>query len=247
MLVRREGEALHPERYPLDALQRIKRAIGEREWSALYQQHPTPASGNLWQRSWFRYYRFDPQRASVWEGDGGAPHFDEVLISVDATFREAKDNDFVAMHVWGRRGKASFYLLDRVHARMSYTATREAIRMLRAKWPRCSTILIETKANGDALIDDLKGHIPGIVGFDPGQMSKYARAELSTTAYEAGNVYIPDPTVCAWVGDFVASLVSFPSAAHDDDVDAQSQVIMRWLGANVDLVEDLKRVWGAFL
>jgi predicted phage terminase large subunit-like protein len=50
------GEALWPEWYPLDALERIKATIGPREWSALYQQRPQPDEGTFFQRSWFKTY-----------------------------------------------------------------------------------------------------------------------------------------------------------------------------------------------
>ena len=47
------GEALWPEWYGLEALERIKAAIGPREWSALYQQQPQPDEGTFFQRAWF--------------------------------------------------------------------------------------------------------------------------------------------------------------------------------------------------
>ncbi len=48
------GEALWPEWYPLPALERIRETIGQREWSALYQQRPQPDEGTFFQRDWFR-------------------------------------------------------------------------------------------------------------------------------------------------------------------------------------------------
>ncbi len=42
---RMAGEPLHPERYTLEALERIKRTIGNRYWAALYQQDPVPDEG----------------------------------------------------------------------------------------------------------------------------------------------------------------------------------------------------------
>lgn len=48
------GEALWPEWYGLEALERIKNTIGPREWSALYQQRPQPDDGTFFQRAWFR-------------------------------------------------------------------------------------------------------------------------------------------------------------------------------------------------
>jgi predicted phage terminase large subunit-like protein len=47
------GDALWPEWYPLDALERIRATVGPREWSALYQQRPQPDEGTFFQRAWF--------------------------------------------------------------------------------------------------------------------------------------------------------------------------------------------------
>lgn len=50
------GQALWPEWYPLPALDRIKEAIGPRDWSALYQQRPQPDEGTFFKREWFHFY-----------------------------------------------------------------------------------------------------------------------------------------------------------------------------------------------
>lgn len=54
------GEALWPEWYPIQALERIKDAIGNREWSALYQQKPQPDEGTYFQRAWFKEWETLP-------------------------------------------------------------------------------------------------------------------------------------------------------------------------------------------
>lgn len=46
-LGRSEGEALWPDAFGKEALAQIERAIGPREWSALFQQQPTPGEGSL--------------------------------------------------------------------------------------------------------------------------------------------------------------------------------------------------------
>ena len=56
---RAEGDALHPERYAVDALDQIRKAIGPRDWSALYQQNPVSDEGDYFARDMIRY--FEPE------------------------------------------------------------------------------------------------------------------------------------------------------------------------------------------
>ena len=50
---RKAGEALHPERYPIQALHQIRNSILMRDWTALYQQDPSPDDGDYFKREWF--------------------------------------------------------------------------------------------------------------------------------------------------------------------------------------------------
>lgn len=52
---RKAGEALHPERWPLHEYEKLRATLDPREWSALYQQNPTPPEGIAFKRDWFRY------------------------------------------------------------------------------------------------------------------------------------------------------------------------------------------------
>ena len=54
---RRQGEALHPEREPLDTLDRIRRTVGEYNFAGQYQQTPAPLGGGLVKAEWFKHYR----------------------------------------------------------------------------------------------------------------------------------------------------------------------------------------------
>ena len=45
-----DGRALWPSKYPLETLERIRATIGERDWSALYQQQPTPDEGDYFKQ-----------------------------------------------------------------------------------------------------------------------------------------------------------------------------------------------------
>lgn len=151
--------------------------------------------------------------------------FDDLLVSWDLTFKNTSSADYVAGHVWGRRG-VNCYLLDRVHARMDFPETRRALRTVAARWPQAILHVVEDKANGPAIIAALRNVIPGLVPEEP-QGSKFSRAAAVSPLVEAGNVWLPSPEIAPWVDEVIEEAAGFPTAAHDDDVDAMSQALNR--------------------
>lgn len=207
--VRQEGEALWKWKYDEQALAKMKATVGSRDWAALYQQHPTPGEGGTFKREWWNYYKVLP--------DG----LYDFVQSWDCTFKDAQSSDYVVGQVWARKG-SSRYLLDQARGRMSFTETLYAIRSLSAKWPQAVRKLVEDKANGTAVIDVLRKEIPGLIPVEP-EGGKIVRANAVTAVVEAGNVFLPDPSIAPWVHDFVEEHTAFPNGANDDQVDAQTQ------------------------
>lgn len=207
--VRQEGEALWKWKYDEEALEKMKVTVGSRDWAALYQQHPTPGEGGTFKREWWNYYKVLP--------DG----LYDFVQSWDCTFKDAQSSDYVVGQVWARKG-SSRYLLDQVRGRMSFTETLYAIRSLSAKWTQAVRKLVEDKANGTAVIDVLRKEIPGLIPVEP-EGGKIVRANAVTAVAEAGNIYLPDPSIAPWVHDFVEEHAVFPNGANDDQVDAQTQ------------------------
>lgn len=217
------GEPLWPNKYSLEALTKIKKAVGTYEWSALYQQRPSPSEGNILNRKWWQYYRVTPDK------------FDEIIQSWDCAFKDNNDSDFVVGQVWGKSG-ADKYLLDQVKARMDLPTTINALKSLSAKWPRATTKLIEDKANGPAVIQMLKHEISGMIPVNP-QGGKVARAYAASPEVEAGNVYLPDPSIAPWIHDFVEETAAFPNSTNDDATDCFTQAMIHW-----QTPRDIKRV-----
>ena len=207
--IRREGEALWKWKYDEAALSKMKATVGSRDWAALYQQHPTPGEGGTFKREWWNYYKVLPSGLY------------DYVQSWDCTFKDAQSSDYVVGQVWARKG-SSRYLLDQVRGRMSFTETIRAVRSLSAKWPQAVRKLIEDKANGTAVIDVLRKELPGLVPVEP-EGGKIVRANAVTAVVEAGNVFLPDPSIAPWVHDFVEEHALFPNGSNDDQVDAQSQ------------------------
>ena len=210
---RKAGEALHPERFSRERLARIKRALGTRDWEALYQQRPAPDGGAIFQAARLRFWR-----------PGRLPErFDQLLISWDMTFGGGAGADYVVGQVWGRLG-AERWLLDQIRRRMGFSETLAAFQALADRWPGARRILVENTANGPAVIDALRRRAPGIVPITP-HGSKTARAHAVTALFEAGNVLLPHPDHCPWAADYLAELTAFPAAPHDDQVDATTQAL----------------------
>ena len=207
---RKAGEALHPERYPLEALERIRAAVGMRDWQALYQQHPVPDGGGLFRAEWIQHWGELPKS------------FDATCLSWDMTFKDTKNSDYVVGQVWGRKG-GSFYLIDQFRGQWDFVKTLEQFVTASKKWPRVTRKLVEDKANGSAIISTLRRKVSGIVPITPKE-SKEARASAVTTFWEARNVYLPPPSRFPWVErDFIPELLAFPSGAHDDQIDSMTQ------------------------
>lgn len=219
-LGREPGQALWPEfGFDEDWAAGRKTSVGSYTWSSLYQQRPSPPQGGVLQRGWWQYYRQAPSK------------FDEVVQSWDMNFKDKKGSSYVVGQVWGRNG-ADKYLLDQVRARLDFVATLRAVVSLSAKWPQARRKLVEDKANGPAVISSLKRQVSGLTAVTP-QGSKEARAHAVSPDIEAGNVYIPDPSIAPWVHDFVEECANFPNSANDDQVDAMSQALDRFQSSKI--------------
>lgn len=209
-----DGELMWPSRFGPNEVAALKRDLGSKAASGQLNQNPTPDEGNMVSRVWWKFYTVPPAK------------FDKISISWDFTFKKAADTDFVVGQVWGKVG-ANRYLLDQVRDRMGFVETMQAMLTLNSKWPQAVENLVEEKANGAAIVDVLKQDISGIVTYNPVD-SKEARAASVAPQIEAGNLFLPDPTICRWVHDYIEEWAAFPAGENDDMVDATTQLMIRW-------------------
>jgi predicted phage terminase large subunit-like protein len=214
------GELLWPERFGQEEVEALKRTMGSYAAAGQLQQRPAPAAGGILKRHWWKFYRETPRP------------FSEVIQSWDCAFKDTRTSDFVVGQVWGRHG-ADKYLLDQVRGRMDCPATIQAVKRLSEKWPQAQAKLVEDKANGPAVIATLKHEIVGLIAVNP-EGGKEVRAHAVSPQIEAGNVYLPDPTIAPWIGGFIDECAAFPNGAYDDQVDAMSQALVR-LGTHRNL------------
>ena len=67
----------------------------------------------------------------------------------------------------------------------------------------------------------------GIIPVNPSG-GKIGRAAAINPLIEAGNIYIPHPQMFPWVNDFLEECAAFPNGAHDGQVGAMTQILLRW-------------------
>jgi predicted phage terminase large subunit-like protein len=210
VLGREIGEPLWPERYGKNFIEERKRYPSS--FNSLYQGRPTSQEGNILKREWWQYY-------------DNLPEIVDKIMSIDATFKDEDDSDFVCIQVWGKTGP-NMYLIDNMKARLNFPATLQAIRNMVAKHPDCGAKLVEDKANGPAIISMLINEIGGMVPVNP-QGGKVARVNAVSPYIESKNVFLPRGV--EWVHDFVEECSSFPKGKNDDQVDAMSQALNRFI------------------
>ena len=225
-LGRSEGDVLCPELHPLHDIEESKRILGSYRFAGLYQQRPAPLEGNLVKRAWFR--RFDKAK---W--DEVVEQAPVLAQSWDLTFGDT-GNSFVVGQLWARIG-ADFYLIDQRREKLDFPAQIRAIKAFTSKWPTATTKYVENKANGAAAISTLNGEIPGLVKYNP-TGSKAVRLAAVSGLIEAGNVYIPDETVCDWGDGVIDEVVTLPNGSNDDQVDALTMALSK-MNADIPMTD----------
>jgi predicted phage terminase large subunit-like protein len=125
-----------------------------------------------------------------------------------------------------------------VKGRWGFKKTIDVFKEVTIAWPKARAKLVENKANGPAIEDQLKSQIAGIRLVEP-QGGKLARAMACEPYIEAGNIYLPDPKFHPWIEEFIEEAAAFPNATHDDEVDAASQSINYLMGKGNRLLKML--------
>src|SRR5215469_6699451 len=208
---RRRGEALHPEREPLDTLDGIRRTIGEYNFAGQYQQAPAPLGGGLVKAEWFKTYTAADLPAT----------FDLVFQSWDTANKPTELSDYSVSTTWGVKDKHLF-LLHVYRKRIDYPQLKRAVRE-QAEAFDATTILIEDRASGTQLIQELVSEgVHSVQRYEP-KMEKIMRMHSVTCTIENGFVHLPDRA--AWLGEYLHETAAFPKGKYDDQVDSTSQAL----------------------
>ena len=206
---RRAGEALHPEREPLEILNHLREAQGEYNFAGQYQQAPAPLGGGLVKAEWFKTYTVTDVPAK----------FEMIFQSWDTANKPTELSDYSVCTTWGVKEK-HLYLIHVCRKRLGYPELKRAVRE-QAEVFSPQTILIEDKASGTQLIQELVSEgMHAIMKYEP-TMDKTMRMHSVTSTIENGFAHLPDKA--AWLAEYLHELTSFPKGKYDDQADSTSQ------------------------
>ncbi|MFP6730992.1 MAG: phage terminase large subunit [Alphaproteobacteria bacterium] len=213
-LTRTPGDLLHPEREGPREIARAKRELGAYAYAAQSQQRPAPLTGGIVDPAWFKRYGAAPAQPL------------RIIQSWDTAFKGGALNDPSVCGTWAET-ETGFYLLHVSRRRLEYPALKRTAKSLAEKWTP-DAILIEDKASGQSLIQDLRAETNLPVIALRHHADKLTRMSTASPAIEAGRVYLPKSA--AWLDDYETEMAIFPNGVHDDQVDMTSQ-FLRWATA----------------
>lgn len=218
-LFRMQGEALHPERYPVDALERIKRTIGPRDWSALYQQNPVADDGDYFKKEDFQWFR-----------QQDLPPLEEMnfYTAWDLAIGQKEQNDFTVGITVGVDRQDNIYVVDIQRGRWRTLEIIEKMLQVQRVWQsklvgiERGHILMTMGPILEKRIRETRTMMP-LEELRPGRQDKIARARPIQARMQQHRVFFRqhcDATLALY-----AEMMRFPNGAHDDGVDS-----MAWIG-----------------
>jgi predicted phage terminase large subunit-like protein len=219
---RKDGEALWPWKLDENDLKSNKR-MSSRDWMSLYQCRPSASKGNVFNRGDWQLYDELPKGHLSY------------TFSLDCAFKDGDNSSFVVLGLWAKSGP-NHYLVEQWRGQRDYRATKALCREQFRNHPEAMTKIIEEKANGAAIINELKDEFSGLVAVNP-RGSKLARAMAIQGIVEAGNVHLPRNA--DWLEEFLNETASFPWAKNDDQVDAMTQYLERQGDDGLNFLNDL--------
>lgn len=231
---------------------------GAHVFNALFQGEPSDEEGNLFRMEDWGEYEID----KIWIPE----RFDRIYLSIDASFKDNKNNDPVAMKVGGIL-HGNDYARYIVRKRMDFPDTLDKIIKICKKFPEIDVIYIEDKANGPGIVSMLRKwrkklgidaeYFPAVYPITP-EGGKYSRAQSASPYQREGRCFIPcekdasrfsSPDDFEWEDEgvsytqcFKIELGTFPYGANDDLVDAHTQQIIKCLGLMTGEEKPEKRV-----
>lgn len=234
-LTRPHNTALHPARYPTDAMLKIKKnliASGQKRiWSALYQQNPSPDEGAFFTKDMFRYFSVAPPRRGR-----------TIVQAWDFAITEGEMNDYTVGTTLMQDEFNNVYVLD--------------VRRFRSG---------DGEFIIDEILNYAREFDADVLGFEDGQIwkslfSTFERRCQERSQFPTYEILVPltDKLVragplkgrmqigkmhfnkhAAYFNDLEHEMLRFPAGKHDDQIDSLAWAVRTMLTRAAPRIEDM--------
>ena len=212
----------------------------------LYAEVIDPEDYGIVKREWFK----------LWDADRALPEFLFILQSYDCAYTEKTINDPTACSTWGifrpnDDRPLCAMLIDCWEDFLAYPDLRPRVieeykSIYGDPGKKVDLVLVEDKASGISILQDLQRAQVPCRAYNPGRADKVQRLHLVANIILHGRVYVPESTVHRgqprdWAEPLVSQICSFPDSERDDLTDTTTQALrlLRDMGfLNFDPVPD---------
>lgn len=158
---------------------------------------------------------------------------DIVYASHDFPVKDKDTSDYLGS-ILAYRVNSTLYITDCLEKRMAFVKSVEYVRQLDTVYPGCIQI-IEDKANGSPILQQLQDEVAGMQPYQPGTASKFQRLESASLYMISHNVVfvrtVWNKFLSKWelsdsLQNLKKRLLDFPFVEHDDITDAFSMLVL---------------------
>ena len=174
-----------------------------------------PKGGGILKAEWW----------SPWENDD-LPNIEYLIQSYDTAFSTKENSSYSARTTWGvfkQDGYFNAIVVDMWYDRVTYPELRRIAQESYEDYEP-DIVLIEKKASGQSLIQDLRMAGIPVLEYMPDR-DKQARAHSSSALLEDGRIWYPKNR--RWAKDLIDICSAFPTGENDDIVDTCTQAWLR--------------------
>ncbi len=218
------GNPVWPEFWNKDELLSVKASLSPTKWNAQWQQNPTSEETAMVKREWWQ----------AWTKNK-VPRLKYILQSYDTAFSKKETADYTAITTWGifdpdEDNTEHIILLDAQKGRYNFPELKEVAADQYEYWEP-DMVLIEAKASGQPLADELLRIDIPVLTYSPGRrkrgggVDKVTRMHMVAPLFEAGRVWAPEET---FAEDVIEEVASFPNGDYDDYCDSMTMALIRF-------------------
>jgi len=212
-------KVLWPEFWKKDELLRVKASLSLGKWNAQWQQNPVAEEGAIIKKEWW----------NKWEKKE-IPPVSYIMQSYDTAFSKKETADYSAITTWGvfkpnEGDPEAIILMDAQRGRWDFPELKAKALQEYNYWEP-DMVIIEAKATGTPLTDELRATGVPVVNYTPSKgRDKHTRMHMVAPIFESGKVWAPDRRFAEEVIDECAA---FPHGDNDDYCDSMSMALIRY-------------------